>query len=392
MGKAFVLTLLATLVFISGCWDRQELTEIGLVAAMAIDKDPETGLYDLTAQFLRPAAESTLTPSPDRPYLMVSTTGDTIIEVMRKANQTIDRQGFYAHNKVIVIHEDVAKEGITPIFDSFKREKDIRGHVWVCVAKDTSAKSLLDIKANNISRIPADYLEGLIDQSELSAASINVLNFYKQTLGKDRDPVAGLLSLEETDHEPFVRIKLSGGAVFNNDKLKGFLDPIEARGYNWITKKKLNQMATLTVPSLLEENKMVTLLIQELDAKITPTVSGGNPFSFVITVKPKGRLAESQATNGADDRKAILDFLADIEKEAEKKIEEEIKLVVDKAQQDFKADIFGFGRELNKDYPDVWNKVAENWNEIFTQVPYTVHVDVTLDNTGLIQGTIEAEE
>jgi spore germination protein KC len=286
----------------------------------------------------------------------------------------------------------VAKEGITPIFDSFEREKDIRGHVWVCIAKDTSAKSLLDIKANNISRIPADYLEGLLDQSELSAASINVLNFFKQMLGKDRDPVAGVLLLEEADHEPFVRIKLSGGAVFTDDKLQGFLDDIETRGYHWITAKELNQMATLAIPSIIEKDKMVTLLIQELEAQIIPKVNEGDQISFVIEVQSKGRLAELQATNGVDDRKAILDYLADIEKEAEKKIEEEIKMVVDKAQQDFKADIFGFGRELNKDYPEVWNKVEENWSEIFAQVPYTVHVDMTIRNSGLIQGTVEAEE
>jgi len=83
-----------SLLLLSGCWDRNKLIDIGIVVGMAIDKDPDTGEFTLTSQYLRPAAESTQTPTPDPPFLMVPTTGKTIPDIMRKANQTIDRKNF----------------------------------------------------------------------------------------------------------------------------------------------------------------------------------------------------------------------------------------------------------------------------------------------------------
>ncbi|MBM7570463.1 Ger(x)C family spore germination protein [Aquibacillus albus] len=391
--KVWIIVL--SLILLTGCWDRRELTEVGIVAAMAIDMDPETGEYILTSQYLRPAAESTQTPTPDRPYLMVSTTGKTISEVMRKANETIDRKSFFAHNKVIVISEEIAKEGLIPVIDAFQRGKEVRGYVWLTIAKGSSSKSIIETKANNISRIPADFVHALIENAEHNAAFTDVLNYYKKVLGAGIDPVAGVLTriVNNEEKAPPELVKLSGGAVFKEDKLVGFLNQTETRGYNWVTAEgEFGNRGALILPSLLEEDKYVTILMQELHAEIKPQIDNGDQPTFTIQVDQKARVTGQEATGEFKSRKEVTDYLKKIEKEAEKEIEKEIKMVVDKAQQDLESDIFGFGRALNKKYPKEWDKYKENWSDKFVEVEYTLNVNVDLVGSGLIQGPFKPQE
>ncbi|MFC0469652.1 Ger(x)C family spore germination protein [Halalkalibacter kiskunsagensis] len=387
-----IVIIVICLLLVTGCWDRKELTEIGIVAAIAIDKDPDTGEYEITSQFLRPSAESTQTPSPERPFLLVTTTGKTIFEAMRNANQTTDRKGFFAHNKVIVISEEIAKEGLVPIMDPFQRGKEIRGYVWLCIAKGTEAKKILEIKSDNIARIPANYLNSLIDNAENNAATINILTFMKETLGEGKDPVAGVLSIDKIETKPFERVKLTGGAVFQKDILKGFLNERETEGYHWLTGDGPADTGAISLPSVREEGKYVTVEVLDVSSKITPEVNGENQISFTIDVTEKGRLTEQQTTGQFDDRQQQVDYLREIEEENKKRIEEEIDIVVKKAQQDFQADIFGFGRALSKEYPDVWNNVKDNWQERFTEVPYTVNANVELTSSVLLQGPLEPKQ
>ena len=380
------------LLLLTGCWDRKELSDIGIIVGMAIDKDPETGEYIITSQYLRPAAESTQTPTPEQPFLVVSATGKTIAEVMRKANQTIDRESVFAHNKVIIISEELAREGLIPIIDTFQRGKQVRGHVWFSIAKDIEAKKLLQIKQEKISRVPANALSSLFQSSEYSATAVNLLTYYKEILCSGQNAVVGVLMREEIDYEPYERVKLSGAAAFKRDKLVGFLNKIETRGYNWITGGPTTIQGAMTLPSLLEEDKLVTVLLRDLKSEIKPTVDKSNQITFTINVEQKLSMTGQEATVKLEDRKEIFDYLNELQGEAEKKIEEEIKGVIDKAQKDFQSDIFGFGEMLNKRYPKVWNKVKENWSETFATVPYTVNVRVEIITSGLLQGPFKPKE
>lgn len=385
--------IIICLLLLTGCWDRNELSDIGIVTGMAVDKDPDTGDYILTSQYLRPASESTQSPTPEEPHLVVSTTGPSIAEVMRKANKTIDRKSFFAHNNIIIMSDEVAKDGLLPIIDSFQRGKEVRGHVWFSIAKDIEARKLLQIKKNGISRIPADSLNGLFNNAEHDAIATNLLTYYKQVLHPGEAAVVGVLTREETEIKPFEQVKLSGGAVFKEDKLVGYLSESGTRGYNWITGEgPINYRGAMSLPSLLEEGKLATILLQEVSSNVTANVKGDNQISFTIDVKQKARMTGQEATLEMKTRKEITDYLNQLQVEAEKEIEKEVREVIDKAQEEFQSDIFGFGDTLNKQYPKVWSKEKDNWSETFAEVAYTVNVKVNITSSGLIQGTVNPKE
>ncbi|WP_058306105.1 Ger(x)C family spore germination protein [Gracilibacillus massiliensis] len=387
--RKLIMILVISVLVLAGCWDVQELTEIGIVTAMAIDIDENTGEYILTSQYLRPSAESTFTSSQDESFLIVAVKGRTISELMRKANHKIDRKAFYAHNKVIVVSEQVAKEGLISLFETFQREQEVRSYVWVAVAQETSAAAIIEKQHNSISKLPANFLYSLFDNAEYDAVADNLLTFYKDALEMGSNPVLGVLTLEKEESKK--NLHLSGGAVFKKDKLVGFISNEETMAYNWITNKNENsQIGALTFP--YKENDYITLNLTELKSKIVPNVTNKSDISFTIKIKHTVEIAEQQAINNFSQKKDVIQFIEEIEKIAESEIENKLVKVLSRAQKEFQTDIFGFGDILNKKNPVVWNQVKKNWETEFINASFDLDVEVEILNSGLIQGSLEPKQ
>ncbi|MGP4042148.1 Ger(x)C family spore germination protein [Gracilibacillus sp. D59] len=377
-------------ILLTGCWDVQELTEIGIVVAMAIDMDEESGEYQLTAQYLRPSAESTFVSSQDKPFLMVTVKGRTIAELMRKTNHKIDRKGFYAHNKVVVVSEEVAKGGLLPIFETFQREQQVRSYVWLGVTRGTSAASVLEKQDNSISKVSANYLSSLFDNAENEAVSFNLLKFYKQSLKPGKNPVLGVMTFDESKQEEG-SVHLSGAAVFNKDKLIGFLNNDETMAYNWITLHgRSSKQGALTFP--YKEDKYVTLELIDIDSNVKPKVTNETDISYTIEIKKQVEIAEQQELKKTETRKELAKLVAELEKKTEKEVEAKVAEVITKVQEEFQSDIFGFGASLRDSYPKVWDKVKDNWGEEFANVQYEIKVEVKILNSGLLQGSLHPHE
>ncbi|MFC0027619.1 Ger(x)C family spore germination protein [Neobacillus cucumis] len=377
------------LLLLTGCWDRTELKQLGIVMGVAIDKDPDSGEFIVSTQMLRPGAISTQMPSSEKPVEKVVTTGKTIFEAIRNSNLEFDRKGFYAHTKVIVIGETLAKEGLLPVLDFFQRGKEVRGYVYVCIAKNTQANEILGIERGGIESIPAFRIRDMIEDTkfQLKAAQINLLNFYKESMGSGIEPVAGVLKIEK-DKFSKKHVKLSGGAVFNKDKLVGYLNEHQTIGYRWC--KSDVQSGAVSIPSPVNENRYESVEVKKADTTIKPQLKG-KEISFIINVEGVGIITEQEVMKPLEDNTKKLEHTQKTEEKMNKQIEKDIKLAIEKAQKEFHADIFGFGRALNKEEPKVWNAIKEDWNDRFAEVPYTVNVHFKIKTTGLMRGPSQAK-
>jgi spore germination protein KC len=367
--KRVVFILCCSLLLV-GCWDRRELKEIGIVGAIGIDKDSDTGEYLFTSQVLIPSALKPEGGGTEAPVKLITTKGDTIYKAIRNANQEFDRKNFYAHNKVIVIGEQLASEGILPVLDGITRGREARGYVWLCVTKGMQARDILAMKQQGIEKVQANYLESILENQRFNfdITSLQLNDYYKKSLKGGIAPVIGVLEMIEKTNNPTEEVsgktsshvRLSGGAVLKEDKLVGFLNEKEARGYNWVIGEV--KSGVLSIPSLLEEGKLVSIEIREAKSNIKPDKLG-DKISFNIEIELSGVLVEQQGAGTLKTRKEQYDYLNQLEKELEKLIEEEVNNVIEKAQNDFKADIFGFGSTLNKKDPKKWKDVKDKWLE-----------------------------
>lgn len=393
--KRKLFAIILCILFLTGCWDRRELNELGVVGAFGLDKDSETGKIILTTQVIRPGALKKEEGGGEKsPVEIITTKGNTVFEAMRNITKEFDRRAFFSHDKVIIIDEQLARDGILPILDFFVRSEEIRRLVWFIVAKDTKAREILGVK-HGIENIQATYLDAMIKKSSLNSevSTPNLLEFMKRVSGNNINPIAGVMEIVEESNLPAEEkkdkttkgVKLSGTAVFKKDKLVGYLDNIETRGLNWVTGKV--KSGVINVPSPAEKDKLIAIEIKRASSSIKPEMKDGI-ISFNIEVKEEGDLAEQQGTVDV----SKLELFEKIEEGQKAVIENEIKLAVDKVQKEFSSDIFGFGSALNKKYPEEWDKIKDNWESIFPKVQYAVKVDAKIRRTGLLIKSVKPGE
>jgi spore germination protein KC len=382
------------LFFLVGCSESQ-LNRVGIVVAVAIDKDQATDKIIYTAQVIRPGSLIKNSSSKEAVIEMVTSEGTTIFEAIRNNTQEFDRINFYAHTKVIILSEAVAKDGALSYLDFFVRGKELRGYTLICVAKDVEAREIIGVK-EGIDNIGAIYLMNIIENQKFHNKSIasTVIQYYRDVLKEGINPTMGVLELVDTENyanedkqtNKSQAVKLTGTAVFDKDVLVGYLTEEETKGYNWIHGEAKD--VAMVLPSILEEGRFVTIEIEKQKSKIIPKIKDGD-ISFTIEVEVNASLVEEQGEKSIIYPKAMLDYLDELKVGAEKQIDEDINISMKRAQKELDSDIFGFGVALNNKYPKKWKEVKDHWDDIFPYIVYDTEIKVNFIGTDLKEGIFE---
>ncbi|MED0896733.1 Ger(x)C family spore germination C-terminal domain-containing protein, partial [Aneurinibacillus migulanus] len=172
-------------------------------------------------------------------------------------------------------------------------------------------------------------------------------------------------------------VKFAGAAVIKGKikKLGGFFNEIEVEGLTWIIGKGKGGV----VKSFDKQTGQLLIYeVESMKSRITPHINGKN-ISFNVKIESEGRLSENWITSGnAFENK----FLKRVEKNTEKEIKRLVKNVVEKMQEEYEADVVGFGNRLKMENPKVWEKVKKNWDQTFSKVPITYNIEVTIKDYG----------
>ncbi|MNL76712.1 hypothetical protein D3C87_2027260 [compost metagenome] len=54
-------------------------------------------------------------------------------------------------------------------------------------------------------------------------------------------------------------------------------------------------------------------------------------------------------------------------------------------QKDLKVDVLGFSELFKQHHPHEWNRIKNNWHEIYPTIPIQTNVHVAIEKIGLIQ-------
>jgi len=136
-----------------------------------------------------------------------------------------------------------------------------------------------------------------------------------------------------------------------------------------------------------EEDKTVTLEILRSKTKLKPSISDEQIF-ITVEINEESNLVETTA---------ILDLtkpetINKLEKLQAEAIRKEVEMALDQAQQEYGVDVFGFGEELHRQYPQQWKEMKNNWADIFPTVQVEVQVEAKIRRTGLITKPVEPKQ
>ncbi|WHH61155.1 Ger(x)C family spore germination protein [Petroclostridium sp. X23] len=377
------LNICLIIMITTGCWNNRDVTEMVFVVAVGLDKGNDQK-FELTVQLAKPSVIKTKTTggTQEKAAEVFSSKGDTIFEAVRNLLSTVNRKPYYRHVQLIVIGEGLAKEGIADALDFFERDQERNSTAKVLIAKGTTAKEILETRSE-MEEIPAMHLTSIIENSTALAKmkELMFIDLMKDINSPGKEPTISTVKfIQKKDHAMIKDLEVEGAAVFKKDKLIGWLNPVETRGLLFIEDKVKSTIINVSNP--VDKTKKVASEIFHSTGKMDVQVKNGK-LILLVTVKEEGTIGDQQGKGDLTKNEMV----KKLEEEVSVTIEEEIREVIQLAQQKYKSDIFGFGEIVHRKYTDYWKQVKDNWNEEFANTPVEIKVSAKIKRSGLIKKT-----
>ncbi|KUP24542.1 Ger(x)C family spore germination protein [Paenibacillus sp. DMB5] len=388
-----LLPLLLMSTLLSGCWERQELNELAFVLALGLDK-AEDG-FEVTMQVVIPSAISSQTAGgmgSGIPVVTYSFPAASIYEAFRKFNLTSSRSGYMGHIRVVVIGEALAREGLGPVLDVLKRSREPRMDFYAMVAKEGTAKEVLNV-LTPLDKLPANKLFNALDKSyQVSAKTVAVTldRFIEDLLYEGKNPVLTGVEVqgdpeaggEKSNTErtsPKTRLRYEDVAVFKKDKMLGWLNDGETVGYNFVVDNVVKNTGHVEG----DDGKLIVIEGLESSTKRKVKIIGGEPHIF-LEVKAICNVQEVQGTDHLETDQTI----HELEKKTEERIIDRMEDAVSQINKRFNVDIFGFGQSIYRTHPKVWARLQEqNKDNYLKELPIHYKADVTINRIGTIDSS-----
>ncbi|BBU38045.1 hypothetical protein APP_03370 [Aeribacillus pallidus] len=383
-----MLLFAVVLLLLSGCWNRRELNTIAIQVGLGIDKEGDQ--YVVTSQIVNPSQIAMLMSKGDKtPVMTYQEKGHTIIEAIRRMTTAVPRRIYSSHLRILVIGEELAKEGIGEVLDLLSRDHEMRTDFYITVAKDAKAGDILKV-LTALEDIPANQLFNSLELSDkqwaltisvtldqlLSDLSSEGIEVKLTGISVEGNQQVGETKANYEQIDPEAKLKFKGIALFHQDRLIGWLDEQQSRALHYIIGKVHRTIEEISC----KNDGKISIDIFSAKSQLKTKMHKGNPVGEVH-IEAQGNVADVQCKNlTITNTKTI----RKIEKKTEEKIKQEVEKVLSNVQQNYRVDAFGFGKALYRDDYKNWKKIKKHWKETFTELPIKTTVDVKIRRTGTI--------
>ncbi|HYK74741.1 MAG TPA: Ger(x)C family spore germination protein [Pseudoneobacillus sp.] len=385
--KIFIFSFFVVTLLLSGCWDKVELNEIAIVSGITIEKG-ENARYRVTVSAINSAEQSKTSMMGNTPSVNYSLEGDTVSELTQKMNVGVSRKLIYSHTRVLVIDEAVAREGLLEFLDFLERSGEFRNDFNILIAREGEAQDILKI-TYPIQKDPSlkihDQAQSLHNEWG-GDPGIRLTDFITTLIIEGKHAVAAVVKVKGDPEKGSsvennkkidldALIEFDGLAVFKFDKMIGTLSLEEARSFIWTDDIEQTE---LSVPCNEEKNKFIDIKVISTSTKKETEYKNGKA-KIIVKLIGEADLMGTQCTDSLDK----VDTFNKYEKLTETFIEGEIKDTINKTQEKYKVDIFGFGDTLNRSNHNEFKKIKYDWDQIFSEASVKVEANIFLRRSGI---------
>lgn len=380
MKKAFkrsrILCVLLVVLLLSGCWNYREAENMVIVSGIAVDKEKDQLLVTFEIVKIKTGNEGNIQTQ------LVSSEGKTMLEAVRKAIKTVGKKLYFSHAKILVVSKDIAEEGIVPIVDWINRDAETRFTTNFLISKEETAREVLEQDVVTTNILAYELNDMLTSQRDLGYAyEMPEYRFLQELATPGISATLPTIAVRREKDQSLTEI--SGSAVFNGDRLVGFLTGEETKILLFIKDKIKGGVLVNTMYSENDETN-ISLEIQDNKTKLKPYYDGEN-----ITIQIRTKTEVTLDEIGGQGDYIEKDALASLKAAFEAQLQEQISTLVVKVQQDFGSDIFGFGRSVRMNMPKVWRQIEPRWQEMYQGVGVSVQCEINIKNSSILSEPIK---
>ncbi|MFC4598530.1 Ger(x)C family spore germination protein [Cohnella hongkongensis] len=393
--------LAATVLLLTGCWDRLEIEERAVVLGIAVDAAapgadkreselshtaegfpvPNVNMVHVTLQIALPG-KIPLGPgegggsggeSSEQTVWAVGADGHTVDDAIMNLQQQISGRIFFGHLRVIVVSENIARLGMQNINDYFHRNPEVRRMAWMMICKG-SAEKVMRVSPE-LERVPALYLMSTMDNAvKLGKFPENYVGMYwSNTVKRGQE---GYLPYVEMKKQQSIEVK--GIAYFKDDRLQGMTKPYQIASYMAI--KGMNPAGYRGVVKLGDDDG-VMIFATSRDSSYKLSLRNGElhmKVSVFTEINLEEKMSEGFTVSTSD-------FLKQIEERNRTSFKQTIEGLI-RDMQEKGTDIFGFGEYVRAKKPGYWNahiRTKSNWQQAFKELQVEVEVNTKIRRIGM---------
>lgn len=382
MGRRLALAALCLLP-VAGCWSRIEVNDLAIVSSLGIDR-ADGGNLQVWVQVINPAragaapgAGAGIGNGRQAPVATYTASGRTLLEATKNAQLEIPRRIFWAHMRVVVIGERLAREGVRPVIDALTRQREFRLTDYVFVIRGSPGdymQTLVDLE-----RVPAEHVAE-IARSRIGIA-VQMADFARMLASRGADPVAGVLEVAPPppDSPPgqLGRIRLAGTALFQEDRLVGFMDEHVTRGLLWLRGE--TQRGVITVPA--PKGPGWVSVEWHFSRVRREAWLEGRRIVLYVGATVEADLSDHTGVLDISDPKVIAQIEALVQQDVQSRMAAALQQM-----WELNVDAAGFGDLVRQRLPAVWRqrRLEEHWlREEFRRADVILEVQAMVRRTGM---------
>lgn len=386
--KYRIIFLVIVMLFVNGLDNYVELNELAIVSSISIDKEGENK-YNVSVQILNSKKEfsGSKSGSSSSEITVYESSAETVQEALRDLSKESPKKLYLSHMKMLIIDEEIAKEGISPSLDFFLRDIKSNKEILIVIASEnTEASKIIKVQTpietnptknlqnsiyvsynymgNTIKSFLSTIVSDLIDDGiELTIASAKIEGDVE--IGEKKENVESAVSE--------AKILVGKIAYFKKDKLKGYLSDEDCISYNMIN----NEIKNTIIQDKINEIEAAIEII-EFKSSTKPKFINNN-FEVDIKVELTANIAEMTEKNNISTSKD----LEKIQSQIQNIIKERLEKYIYNVKNVYESDIIGFGKMFNKYLNKEYTKVKDVfYDEYFKNIICNIDVKVDLENEG----------
>lgn len=386
-----LIILLLTLTCLTGCWNYYELNNLAICTGIAIDK--KENQYEVTYLISNAKKAESSSKEGEAGTTTYNGVGDTIQEAINDLTLKIPFEPYNGHLVVIVISEEIAKDGITQVLDLLARDTESRDFFYILLSKNAKAKDILEI-ISPLETFPSQTLASDIETSSSKTSLIYKItynDFLYTLLQEGTNPILNSVTILGDDEKgsdekslsstvPKATIKIDTLGIFKDDKLLGWADQDESRGINLLNDSVENFYVKTKC-----EDKYIMSYVKNIKSKTNIDVDNKK---VMVNIEGEATLLEVNCNIDLEDPKII----ENIENDIKNKLNETVSKATTLVQETYNSDVLGYGTKIYKKNPKKWKSIKDDWDTIFKELEINTEININVKTKGSLVSTIEGEQ
>lgn len=378
------------IILLTGCTNYQELTDIAITTAIAVDYSPETQEYSLTTQVVNAVKQNDASSSNEPTFINFYSKSSSLTEAVDKIVLESPRKLYTAQTQVIILSKEIISNHLDEVLDYFIRNPEIRGETLVILAPDKedlqgiTIQTLLDnlSSSNIISSLEESEKKGYTTSIKLDDLLDMYLNPYKEiilpTIYVEGNKNIGSEEENKTSTIYKETVKIGNISIFKDNTFLDNLSLDNGKYLNIIRGKLKN-----TSLKLKYKDGYIVYELYDINSKLTPNTKSN---SITLTIKGKAKSYEIITNTNIENTKET----KDIQEYLNKSLETNINTFFNNIRNKYNTDIFDFRDTYYKDNPKYLKNNYNNWYEdIYPKLNFKVKSKLELYEKGKIKEEIK---